>query len=136
MADISVQLKWSGDGLLFDGGAVNGPQVRLDGNSVTGPSPMTALLLALGGCMAADIVDISVKSRTAISALDVTVEGDRATEMPRRFTRIAMRFIAHGVAAGDEPKLQRALDLSREKYCSVLHTLRPDLDIAFDLKRA
>jgi putative redox protein len=125
-----------GEGLVFEGGTANGPQVRIDGNSATGPSPLATLLISFAGCMAADIVDITTKSRVAISGLDVSVEGDRAADVPRRYTRISMQFVAHGVAAEDEPKLQRALDLSREKYCSVLHSLRTDIDFAFDLKLA
>ena len=134
MSDISVKLAWTGEDLMFEAGAVGGPQIRLDGNARMGPSPLATLLLAYGGCMAADIVDISVKGRTGLTGLEVSVEGDRAKDMPRRYTRIVMRFTAHGVGAADEPKLQRALELSREKYCSVLHSLREDIALEFELK--
>ena len=136
MADVNVRLAWTGQGLQFDGGRDNGPTIHMDGGGDTGPGPMATLLLAFGGCMAADVVDISTKSRLPLTGLEVTVEGDRAPEPPRRYTRIVMKFVARGVAKEDEPKLQRALDLSQEKYCSVLHSLREDTAMEFHLELA
>ncbi|MEO5509330.1 MAG: OsmC family protein [Longimicrobiales bacterium] len=134
MADVSANISWTGESLTFEGGGANGPRIRIDGSGATGPSPLITLLLSFGGCMAADIVDISTKGRTQFSALEVAIEGDRATEVPRRYTRIAMRFTVAGANAEDEPKFQRALDLSREKYCSVLHSLREDIALEFNLE--
>jgi putative redox protein len=137
MADLAAKITWTGNGLEFDGGtAAGGPRIRMDGGGTTGPGPMVTLLLAFGGCMGADIVDISTKGRTPMSGLEIDVEGDRAPEPPRRYTKIVMRFIVRGANAADEPKFQRALDLSREKYCSVLHSLRTDLDLEFRLELA
>ncbi len=136
MADVKASITWTGNGLTFDGGSVDGPRIRLDGSGATGPSPMTTLLLAFGGCMAADVVDISTKGRTTFSGLDVSIEGDRATEVPRRFTRVVMQFTVRGADAADAPKFQRALDLSQEKYCSVLHTLKADTVFEFKLELA
>lgn len=127
MADVAVTLRWAGEGLRFDGGAPGGEWIRLDGNAETGPSPMQALLLALAGCVSADVVDILQKMRVSFEGVEIRLEGDRAAEPPRRFERVRLRCEARGVAATDEPKLLRALALSEEKYCSVLHTLRPDL---------
>jgi putative redox protein len=134
MADAAVVLKWAGSGLVFDGGADGGPQVRLDGDGIVGTSPMTTLLLALAGCMSADMVDIATKMRVQFDGLTTVVEADRAPAPPRRYTRIAMRFRVSGASAADEPKLQRALDMSRETYCSVLHTLRQDAEYDFQLE--
>ncbi len=136
MADVKASITWTGNGLTFDGGGVDGPRIRLDGSGSTGPSPMTTLLLAFGGCMAADIVDISMKGRTAMSGLAVSIEGDRAVEVPRRFTRVVMHITVQGADAADAPKFQRALELSREKYCSVLHTLKADTELEFKLELA
>lgn len=136
MPDVAVTMKWLGAGLQFEGGAIGGPRARFDGDGKAGPSPVTALLLALGGCMGADIIDISLKSRASISGLDISVEGDRASDYPRRYTAISMKFTAHGVSDEDEPKLQRALDMSRDKYCSVMHSLREDIPVEFSLVRA
>jgi putative redox protein len=59
----------------------------------------------------------------------VRAEGYRRSEPPRRFTAIRLTYRARGVPEADREKLQRAVDLSRETYCSVLHTLQPDLDL-------
>lgn len=135
MADQEVTLRWEGTGLQFRGGAAGGPEVVVDGDGRAGTSPMQTLLLSLGGCMAADIVDILNKGRVPLSALEVRLEGDRVPTPPRRYTAIRMRFIAGGVADSDAGKLERALELSRTTYCSVLHSLRPDADVTFELER-
>jgi putative redox protein len=59
----------------------------------------------------------------------VEVEGDRVAESPRRFEAIRLTYRVRGPSDDDEDKLQRAVQLSKDRYCSVLHTLRPDLDL-------
>jgi putative redox protein len=136
MADREVLLRWEGEALRFRGGRAGGPEASVDGDGKSGPSPMEQLLLSLGGCMGSDIVDIMTKSRAPLGALTVQVAGDRASQPPRRYTRIAMTFRAGGVADEDWPRLERALDLSRQTYCSVLHSLRPDVELTFRLERS
>lgn len=131
--DVAVKLSWTGEGLLFRGGAEGGVQIPIDGDSVAGPSPVQALALALAGCMAADVVDILQKMRVPLEALDVTVEGDRAREAPRRYTGIRLHFRAAGVPAESKGRLQHAVELSTEKYCSVLHSLRSDVVVESDV---
>jgi putative redox protein len=103
--------------------------VLLDGNARQGPAPMEALLAALAGCMAVDIQAILEKSRVPLEGLQVFVEGERAPDPPQRYTSIRMRFRLEGPSEADEGKVLRAIHLSEEKYCSVHHTLRPDLEI-------
>jgi len=135
MADHAVQLRWEGEGQRFRGGRSGGPEITVDGAGEAGPSPMQQLLLAVAGCMAADIVDIMAKSRAPLSGLEVLVEGWRAPQPPRRFTSIHLAFTAFGVAEPDGARLERALELSRQTYCSVVHSLRPDLELVFRLER-
>lgn len=135
MAATQVTLWWEGEGLRFRGGADRGPEVVVDGDGKAGASPMQQLLLSLAGCMAADMVDIMIKGRVPLAALEVRVEGDRAKSPPRRYTAIRMHFTAAGVTDADAPKLERALELSRTTYCSVLHSLRPDAEVTFALER-
>jgi putative redox protein len=135
MADCEVQLHWEGKGLRFRGGGSGGPVAMVDGDGATAPSPVQHLLLAVAGCMGSDIVDIMNKSRAAMGGLDVRIEGWRVAQPPRRFTAIRMTFTAEGVADEDEPRLQRALELSRQTYCSVLHSLRTDVELTFRLDR-
>lgn len=132
MADTEATLRWTGEGLRFDGGGPEGEWIRLDGERLTGPAPMQALLLAVAGCMAADIIEILTKMRVPLEALEMRIEGDRAAEPPRRFLRARMVCETRGVGDEDAAKLERAVALSREKYCSVLHTLRPDF--AFEIQ--
>ena len=136
MADLTVALKWTGEAMQFRGGKVGGPEILIDSDGVAGPSPTVSLALALAGCMAIDVLDIVQKMRVPISGLTVVVASDRRKEPPRRFTVMRQKFIAAGVAAADEAKVMRAIDLSREKYCSILHSLREDIEMSFELELA
>lgn len=134
MADMSASVRWTGEGLQFVAGANGKPRTLLDGNGGVAPSPVASLLLSLGACTAADVVEITTKMRVPLGSLELLLEGDRAPEPPRRFTRIRLVYRAGGVASADRDKVQRALDLSHEKYCSVLHTLRTDTEIGTELE--
>lgn len=129
MSDNQVSLRWSGEGLRFEGGRPDGPPIQLDSAALTGPSPMDALLLAVAGCMGIDVVMILQKGRVPLTSLEVDVEGDRAGEAPRRFTAVRIGYRIGGLEVAHRERAQRAVDLSRDKYCSVLHSLRPDVDI-------
>lgn len=134
MATSVVKLRWSGEGQRYEGGRVAGPTVIVDSDGVAGPSPTTTLLLALGGCMAVDVVDITAKMRVPLTALEVEIEGDRRADPPRRFTAIRLKYIVTGVPAADEEKVWRAIDLSRDRYCSVWHTLKDDIELSIALE--
>lgn len=86
--------------------------------------------------MAVDVRMILEKSRVPVEALEVEVEGDRAAEVPRKFEALRLTYRVKGPTEGDQPKLQRAVDLSREKYCSVLHTLRPEINLDIRIEQA
>ncbi len=129
-----VTLDWSGEGLRFDGGPEGVPPSVVDGRSHTGPSPTDHLLLAFAGCMGSDVLDILGKSRVNVERMNVEVVGNRAPDPPRRFLSISMVFGLSGPNSADRPKVERAVNLSRETYCSVLHTLRPDLDLTFEIR--
>ena len=133
MADVAVRLSWTGEGLRFRGGGEGGPEVTVDGRGEAGPSPMQTLLLALGACSGADVVDILGKMRVTLSGLEVAIEGERTAEAPRRYTAIRIRYLARGLPAEAEERLRHAVELSQEKYCSVLHTLRPDVVVESDV---
>lgn len=133
MADATVALRWSGEQLTFRGGKVGDPEILVDGDGGEGPSPVTTLLLALAGCMAADVVMIVTKMKLPLTGLDVVVEGDRRAEPPRRLTAVRLRYSVRGIAAADESKVWRAIELSRDTYCSVLHSLREDIELRIDL---
>lgn len=134
MAGNTVSLRWTGTGMQFEGGKEGEPPVLVDGKGRAGPSPMATLLVALGGCTASDVVEIAGKMRVPVGMLEVVVDGERAGDPPRRYTRIRMRYRIGGVAKDCQDRIRRAVDLSHEKYCSVLHSLRPDLEMSSEIE--
>jgi putative redox protein len=121
-----VRLRWTGEGLSFEGGPDGGVQVGIDSDGVEGQTPMQALLMALAGCMAVDVLMILEKSRVPVDDLEVEAVGRRAPTPPRRYQAIELIYRLAGPEEEHRPKVDRAIQLSREKYCSVLHTLADD----------
>jgi putative redox protein len=122
---VSAELIWSEE-LQF--GATSGSTaIIVDGNSAAGPSPVQLLAIALAGCMASDLVDIIRKGRHPLSAFRATVTGERAPEPPRRLLKVQLEFHLHGSVP--EAAVERAISLSRDKYCSVWHSLRQDIEL-------
>lgn len=127
MSSSEVRLRWRGDGLVFLGGVPGGPEITLDSDGKAGPSPTQALLLSLAGCMGVDVRMILEKSRVPLESLEVRIEAERVENPPRRFRSVRLTYRLRGPREEDRPKVDRAVQLSRDTYCSVLHTLRPDL---------
>jgi putative redox protein len=127
----SVSVRWR-DHLVFEGGGAGRPSIVMDGDSKAATSPVELLLVAGAGCTGADIVGILEKMRVDLRTLDMDVEGTRRDEHPRRFTAIHFRFRVSG-AGIDEPKVRRAVDLSLEKYCTVMASLAPDIRVSYDV---
>jgi putative redox protein len=126
-----VELMWEHD-LVF-GGRSGDIRLTLDSASGAGPSPMQALGFALAGCMAMDVVHILKKGRHDLRGLRVDLTGERPQTEPRRFKRIILRYTITGDVPSDA--IERAVQLSREKYCSVWHSMRQDieLDVSFSV---
>jgi putative redox protein len=133
MAAAQVTLAWTGEGLRFEADHPSHNAFRTDGDGKTSHSPVQMLLLALAGCTGADVIDILKKMRLPISALEVVVEADRNAEHPRYVKAIHMRFSTRGVPAAERAKVERAIQLSRETYCSVSHSLRQDIVFSTEL---
>jgi putative redox protein len=130
MADTAVIMRWAGSGLQFEADHASGNSFRVDGDGRTAHSPVQSLALALASCTGADIVDIVQKMRVPFQELRIEVEADRNAEPPRYFKAVRMVCYVRGAERADESKFQRAMDLSHEKYCSVLHSLRKDMSIS------
>jgi putative redox protein len=122
---IAAVLVWEHD-LVF-GGSSGDARLTLDSAGAAGPSPMQALAFALCGCMAMDVVHILRKGRLDLKGLKADLHAQRAPDVPHRFTGVELHFTVTGSIPGHQ--VQRAIDLSREKYCSVWHTLREDVDL-------
>jgi putative redox protein len=129
VSDVAVEVRWE-EALRFEAEGRSGVGTPVDGEGRTGPTPMESLLIALASCMGSDVVDILTKMRVPIEELSVRAEGDRRPEPPRRYTAIRLTYETKGVPEDAREKLQRAVDLSQDKYCSVLHTLQPDVDLS------
>lgn len=125
---MDVKVTWD-KGLRFVGVGPSGNAVAMDaapdvGGGNTGPRPTELLLAALGGCTGMDVVSILEKMRTPPRSLEVEISGERAPEHPKAFRRIRVRFRATGVP---EENLRKAVQLSRERYCSVAHSLSAEI---------
>jgi putative redox protein len=121
---VVADLTWLGD-LKFQAVSAR-TSITIDGDSTAGPSPVQALVFALAGCMAADVVFILAKGRHVVRALRARLTAQRAQENPHRILRVDLHFDIEGVVPGDA--VERAISLSRTKYCSVWHSLNPDID--------
>ena len=121
---VEVELAWDGD-LRFRGRAGQNAVV-VDSDGSAGPSPVQALALALAGCMSVDLVHILERGRQPLRGLRARLRAERAPEDPHRLVRVELRFDVTGAVAPD--KVERAIALSREKYCSVWHSLRQDIE--------
>jgi putative redox protein len=119
-----ADLTWTGE-LKFSA-TINRASLVVDSAGVAGPSPVEALAAALAGCMATDVVYILTRGRHPLRALRAHFVGHRAQEDPHRFVRIELAFAIDGDVPGDA--VDRAIALSHEKYCSVWHSMRHDID--------
>ena len=127
----AVELIWEHDLVL--GGKAGDIRLTLDSASQEGASPMQVLAFALAGCMSMDVVHVLKKGRHDLRGLRADLVGHRVPEAPRHFRRIELRFTITGDIA--PAPIERAIQLSREKYCSVWHSMRQDieLDVTFDV---
>jgi putative redox protein len=126
-----IAMRWR-EQLVFEGGAPGRPVIVVDGAGAAATSPVELLLLAAATCSAADVVAILGKQRVVLRSLDVLVRGTRREAEPRRYTALHMVFTVSGEGA-DDAKARRAIDLSLEKYCSVVASLAPDIRVTYDL---
>ena len=101
------------------------------GDEGTAPTPMEAVLHALAGCAAVDVVSILEKMRQPLTGLRVEIEADRAEDHPKVYTAIRMRFVIGGDV--DAAKAERAVALSEEMFCSVSAMLRSTAAISHEV---
>ncbi len=125
------QLTWV-DGMRFVAhGSASGVPLVFDaaadhGGLGSGVRPMEALLLALGGCTAMDVISILQKKRQRVTGLQINLKGLRAQEHPRRYTEIELEYVVRGYDVSPEA-VARSIELSETKYCSVVASLNAKL---------
>jgi putative redox protein len=126
-----VTLAWQ-ERLVFRGGEPGGPVTTIDGDNAAAPGPMLTLLLAAAACTGADVAVILGKMRVVLRECRIEASGVRREEEPRRYTAIHLEYHLSGEGI-DEAKARRAIDLSITKYCSVVHSLAPDIRVTHGL---
>jgi len=122
---VKTSLLWQRD-LVFTGSTPQGYEIDFDAKSQLGCKPTEALLLSLAGCMGIDVVSILTKMRMAPATFRMEIEGTRNPEPPQYYK--AVDIVLHMTGKNlDSKKVDRAVALSRDKYCSVYNSLRSDL---------
>lgn len=129
-----LTVTWEG-GMRFRGGEAGGPVTLVDADNADAPGPMLTLLLAAAACSGADVVSMLQKMQVELASLRIDVAGLRRAQVPRRFRSIRFTFHLRGSGL-DDSKARRAVDLSLRKYCSVVHSLAPDIAVEYDLDLA
>lgn len=125
-------VQWEG-GLRFRGGASGGPALLIDADQgQQAPGPMVTLLLSAAACSGSDIVGILQKMQVQLRELTTRVTGRRAPDHPKRYLTIHFSYRIRGEGL-DEAKARRAVELSHQKYCSVLQSLNTDIAITYEL---
>lgn len=129
MKDTKATIRYAGDD-FFVAVSPSGHAITLDvnGERSAAPSPFELLVMALGACTGADVIDILRKKREMVTEYRIEVHGERREEHPRSLKRIEVRHILQGHGLTDKG-VAHAIELSDTKYCGVAATLRPTAEI-------
>ena len=122
-APTTLELVWEHDLVLA--GRSGDASMVLDSAGQAGPSPVQALAFALAGCMGMDVVHVLKKGRHDLRGLRIALTAERAPDDPHRITAVSIDLTVTGPVPKDQ--IQRAIDLSHDKYCSVWHSMRQDI---------
>ncbi len=123
-------LTWDKD-LVFVGRTNRGYELEFDAQQQWGCSPTESLLLSVAGCMGIDMVSFLKKMKVEIKSYKMDIVGERNPTPPQYYTSMEMIISVTG-AGLTAKKLERAISLSHDKYCSVYHTLRKDMKMKVD----
>jgi putative redox protein len=133
---MSTKVSWKGEGLEFIGTVDSGIEVNLASSSDKGKvgfSPMELLGVSLAGCTAMDVLSILEKKRQAVKDLEVRVHTKKAEDFPRVWTWVQIEYLITG--SDIEPEaVERAINLSAEKYCPVQNMINKAVDIELTYK--
>ncbi|OYT62432.1 osmotically inducible protein OsmC [Thermoplasmatales archaeon ex4484_30] len=126
------------EGLTFVAKGESNHWVTIDGpkeffGSEAAPRPMELLLIALGSCTASDVASILRKKRVDLTSFEVSIKGERSKEHPKVFTKIFIEYIFQGNNLQKE-HLERAIELSQNKYCPISSMLRKAVEIKYSYR--
>ncbi len=122
-------------GLKLKGKDDSGHEITIDtkkeyGGQDSAPTPMSMLLLSLGGCTLMDVISLLDKMRVNYDNIEVQVRGERRDKHPKTFKSIEIKYIVYGNKV-DKSKVKKAIDLSAEKYCSISAMLSKSAEISY-----
>ena len=134
---MKTKIKWMQD-VSFNGSSESGHEVVLDGPEELGGKglgmrPMEMMLIGMGGCTSFDVVTILKRSRQQITGCIAEIEAIRADEIPKVFTSIHIHFLIKGIDL-QEKAVERAIELSANKYCSASIMLGKSVKITHDFE--
>jgi putative redox protein len=135
---MKVTLNRVNNGVHFQGIGTSNIPINIDGaekigGTESGARPMELVLMAIGSCASMDIVSILTKQKQDLKDLKINIEGERDFDKtPAVFKEINVEFVFFGTL--DNKKVERAVFLSMEKYCSVSAMLKPSVNISYSYK--
>ena len=134
---MNISVNWV-DGMLMVGKSHSGHSITMDGPSEIGGEnlgvrPMEMLLLGVAGCTMIDVLTTLQKMRQDLTQLETEVNAERADDHPKVFTDIHIQFIVKGNGL-DSKKVEKAISLSAEKYCSASIMLGKTATITHDFE--
>ncbi len=124
---VEAKLKWTG-GIRFEGKSLFGHKIITDGaksagGSESGYKPTELLMFGLAGCTGIDVATILTKMRQELTGIEVEVQGHQPEEYPKPFSKIYIKYIFTGKNL-DKGKVEQAIQMSEDKYCSISQTLK------------
>ena len=122
---VVLDLEWLGDHRLR--GRSGDVEIVMDSPPVAGPSPIQALAFGLAGCMAIDVLVVMKRGRFDVKGLKARLVAERAPTDPKRIVKVDLHYTLAGEIPPD--RVERAIQLSRDKYCSVWHSMRSDIEL-------
>ncbi len=120
-------LTWDKE-LIFKGRTQRGEEIDFDAEAQWGCIPTESLLLSVAGCLAIDCVSFLQKMKCVITKFKIDISGERNPTPPQYYKKMEMKILISGENITPR-KLDRVISLSQEKYCSVYHSLRKDLEV-------
>ena len=131
-----ISVVWKG-GMAFEA-QIDEYRVMMDANPAAGgqhlgPTPKPLLMASLGGCTGMDVISLARKMRQEVESLEIKVQGSIAEEHPMKYEAIHLIFEFTGKDL-DAEKLQKAVDLSSEKYCGVGATLKGAVGVTYEVR--
>lgn len=128
---MEAKVTWQ-QNLTFIGTADTGFKVQIDSKSASGGNdsgltPMELIAIGVAGCTAMDVISILQKKRQEVSDFEVLVHATRAEEHPRKFTNMIIEYLVTGTEI-DRSAVERAVELSEDKYCGAINTLKGNVN--------